>query len=214
MAKWGHLYNNTRSTKPLLAALAAYLPLTVWLTRAACGALGLISTTAAASSNKEIRQIMDWAAELVAAWTRCGMQLAVAVDIWHQTSTPTPQPYGQQLRNQSQFTQAAVGSHYAQQLPVVVVHQMMLATLLLNQTVLHVLHPVHELAAATLECLLLLVNVAVLTWRLQDGLLLAAVPKLLLLAAVTRLGPAVLVRLWTAARSPCRRQQRQQHLGQ
>jgi hypothetical protein len=89
------------------------------------------------------------------------------------------------------------------------IQQMMLATLLLNQTVLHVLHPVHELAAATLECLLLVVNLAGLTWRLQDGLLLAAAPKLLVLAAVTRLGPALLVSLWTATRVPCRQQQQQ-----
>jgi hypothetical protein len=211
----GFSYETTRITKPLLATLAAYLPLTVWLTRAACGALGLISTTAAASNNKEIRQTMDWAAELVAAWTRCGMQLAVAADIWHQTSTPTLHPYGQQLHNQSQVDQAAVGLQDAQ-LPLAVIQQMMLATLLLNQTVLHVLHPVHELAAASLECLLLLVNVATLTWRLQDAMLLAA-PKLLVLTAVTRLGPAVLVRLWTVARAPCRQQQQQrqqQHIGQ
>jgi hypothetical protein len=161
---------------------------------------------------------MDWAAELVAAWTRCGMQLAIAADIWHQTSTPTPHPYGQQLHNQSQVDQAAVVLQDAQ-LPLAVIQQMMLATLLLNQTVLHVLHPVHELAAASLECLLLLVNVAALTWSLQDAMLLAAAPKLLVLAAVTRLGPAVLVRLWTVARVPCRQQQQQQrrqqqHIGQ
>uniref|UniRef100_A0A383V6I3 Uncharacterized protein n=1 Tax=Tetradesmus obliquus TaxID=3088 RepID=A0A383V6I3_TETOB len=144
---------------------------------------------------------MDWVAEQAAAWTRCGVQLAVAVDMWHHTTIPTTASQAQQrLQEQSYIQHTAAGaSVYAPQFAADAVLQVLLATLLLNHTALHVLHPAHELAAAAAECLLLLVNLAALTWHLQEGLLLAAAPKLLVLAVVTRLGPPVLLGLLTAA---------------
>jgi hypothetical protein len=164
--------------------------------KAGCGALGLISTTATASSNKETRQILDWVADLAAAWARCGVQLAVAADIWCQASTLTADENLQQRVQEKRYHQHVVKSP---QLLVDAVLQVLLATLLLNQTALQVLHPAREMVAAALECLLVLVNLFLLTWRLQDSLLLAAAPKLLVLAVVTRMGPPVLVYLWSSS---------------
>ncbi|KAF6254380.1 hypothetical protein COO60DRAFT_1541480 [Scenedesmus sp. NREL 46B-D3] len=192
---WGLASTFARSAQPLLAAFAAKLPLTASHTKAACGALGLISTTAATSTNKETRQLLDWVAELVAAWTRCGMQLALAADIWHQTTTATAHPEAQPLPQWSYCKAEPCDLQFSAGAIV----QLLLVSLLLNQTALHVLHPVRDLAAAALECLMLLVNLSVLTWRLQDGLLLVSVPQLSVLAVITRLGPQLLFALWTMA---------------
>jgi hypothetical protein len=196
---WYVQSSTTRLTQPWLAAFAGNLPLTAWLLKAACGALGLISTTAAASSNKETRQILDWVAELAAAWTRCGVQLAVAVDIWYQLTNSTADAQAHQELQEQNYSSYAAAYPHVQQLPSDALQQVLSTTLLLNQTALHLLHPARELAAAAVECLLLLVNLAALNLRLQESLLLTTAPKLLVLAVVTRLGPPVLLGLWTPA---------------